>query len=119
MKEQFEKVLDRLLEVEGAMGGVITSEDGIIISSKTKVDMDAELLGALASGSLTSVQKLLDEAKLGKLESFVLEGEKGKVLLSNLPSVGIIVFLIGSENMNLGLAKLTLERASEDLEREV
>ena len=112
---RIEEVLDSLRNVEGSFGGVLVADDGMIIASRLDKRFAADKVAALASDLVTALKRVITELQFGEPKTMLIEGELGKVTVIEAPGGGMFILLIGSTDMNLGMARMALHEAMAQL----
>jgi predicted regulator of Ras-like GTPase activity (Roadblock/LC7/MglB family) len=71
-----ETALMRLLEVDGVLGALLLSQDGLPVASANLDNEEAETVGALATAMLASLRSTTDRLAAGDLQAarLTLEG---------------------------------------------
>ena len=110
------KVLENLSQLAGFEGGAIVSDEGLIIASRFAKKMPEEKEAALISETVRLAKRVTAEAGWGELDNMVIEGTNGKLVLYKTKLGFVAVF--GSKDLNLGLARVTLDEASQELDKE-
>ncbi len=108
-----DKVLLELNKTEGIKGSMIVGKDGLVIASQIPGNIDAELVGAMASAAFGAAERTASEIGMGSLEQTMIEGEHGKTLMVDAGE-GILVVLTDAK-VNLGLIRITMKRAAEKI----
>ncbi|MFQ5585696.1 MAG: roadblock/LC7 domain-containing protein, partial [Thermodesulfobacteriota bacterium] len=108
-------VIERLLTDANAKGVFLIDKDGQLIASSGEVkDMDTTSLASLTAGNIAATGGL---AKLiGEKEFSILfhEGEKDNMHIS-IVGQRVILVVIFDESSSLGLVRLRVKRAGEEL----
>ena len=112
---KIEQVLDTLRGVDGSYGSVLVSDDGMIIASRLDKRFAADKVSALASNLITSLKKVITELQFGEPKTLLVEGTDGKVSIIEAPGGGMFILLIGSKDMNLGMARIALKEAMDEM----
>ena len=112
---KIEQVLDTLRDVEGSFGSVLVADDGMIIASRLDKRFAADKIAALASDLVTALKRVITELQFGEPKTLLVEGDQGKVSIIEAPGGGMFIMLIGSSDMNLGMARMALSEAMEQI----
>ena len=112
---QIDNVLKKLATIEGSLGGLIVDSEGMVIASQVDKSLPSEKIAALASQVVAMARRVLAEAKLGDPDQLLFEGTNGKFSLIYSKKGGFFISLFGRSEMNLGMARLQLDEALEDL----
>lgn len=108
-----DRVLIELNKTEGIKGSMIVGKDGLVIATQLPGNIDAELVGAMASAAFGASERTISEIGMGNLEQAMIEGEHGKILMIDAGE-GILVVLT-DEKVNLGLIRINMKRAAEKI----
>ncbi|ACV24011.1 roadblock/LC7 domain-containing protein [Methanocaldococcus fervens] len=108
-----DRALIELNKTEGIKGSMVVGKDGLVIASQLPGNIDAELVGAMASASFGAAERTAAELGMGNLEQTMIEGEHGKVLMVDAGE-GILVVLADAK-VNLGLIRITMKRTAEKI----
>lgn len=74
-------ILAELVRVRGVGGCLVLDQDGLVIESMLRQDIDAQALAAALGGLLAALGRLSQELHLGRLGSFGGFAEQGGLLL--------------------------------------
>ena len=111
--KEIEKALELLTGIEGSEGAAVVSDEGLVLEARLDKKYNPDKIGALISVALEAAEKVTKEAGWGEADNMVVEGQEGKMVIYSIP-MGFIV-LLGKKNMNLGLARMQVDQASEIL----
>ena len=109
------EIVERLSQVKGVMGSVLVAKDGLVVASNLSVQVQDEIVAAMISAVGGTAVKASEMMGQGALKNIILEGENGKVFLtdSNIGYLGVLT----SPEANIGLVRLELMEASETLKK--
>ena len=93
----------------------MVSDDGMIIASRLDKRFAADKVAALASNLIASLKKVITELNFGEPQTLLVEGDIGKVSITEAPGGGMFIMLVGSADMNLGMARMILQEAIEKI----
>ncbi|XRO74803.1 roadblock/LC7 domain-containing protein [Methanocaldococcus sp. 28A] len=108
-----DRVLIELNKTEGIKGSMVVGKDGLVIATQLPGNIDAELVGAMASAAFGAAERTAAEIGMGSLVQTMVEGEHGKTLMVDAGE-GILVVLTDAK-VNLGLIRITMKRAAEKI----
>ncbi|HDI72689.1 MAG TPA: hypothetical protein ENF58_00980 [Candidatus Altiarchaeales archaeon] len=114
-KGKVEDILEDLNSVEGVTGSLVTGKDGVLISQKAPPGTDVDLASAMAATVFGTGEKTISELKLGEITQAMIEGNTGKTLI--VASKKAILTVMTSPDVSLGLIRLKMMRAIEDIEK--
>ncbi|MBI5099324.1 MAG: roadblock/LC7 domain-containing protein [Nitrospirae bacterium] len=107
--EDIKEVLSIFTRLEGVNAVCLVGRDGFLVDSIVKKGMDAEMIGAIASGGFGSSESMGKQLDKGNLTMTMLEFKEGPVMLA---PVGDDTFLVvaADEGANLALIRLAIRR---------
>ena len=108
-----DRILSDLNKVDGIKGSMVVDKDGLIITSQIPSGIDTEVIGAVVSAVFDSAEKTVSEINQGTLQQMIIEGEYGKILMTDVEK-GILVVLTDS-NVNLGLIRISMKRSTDKI----
>lgn len=108
-----ERLLSELNKTPGVIGSFVVAPDGIIVASDFTTEINDEMMGALTSSIINTVEKAAKKMELGSLHGFVLETDRNRIFFQVTRS-GYLVSLASPE-ANLGLIRVELRSAAERL----
>lgn len=112
---QIQRVVDHLVKDANAKVVFIIDKNGQLVSASGDVnDLDTTSLASLTAGNMTATD---DMAKLLKENQFATQldqGEKANIHIQLVDNRVILVIIFGSKS-SLGLIRLRVRKASEDL----
>ncbi len=115
LEEKVEQIVDTLGTLRDVRGVAIANTDGFVIASKFFAsDISDEKFAGMVSESVSYYKRIMDEVGAGRVKSAIVEGENGKIALIVVGD--FIVIILGGPDLNLGLARSTLQEAAKDLE---
>jgi predicted regulator of Ras-like GTPase activity (Roadblock/LC7/MglB family) len=104
------QILEELNKTSGITGSMLVGNDGIIIAADLDTRFQDETVGALAASIVSTVQKSLEKLKTTALRQMTIEGEQGKLFLTDV-GFGILVVTTES-NVNIGLIRLEIKNTA-------
>jgi predicted regulator of Ras-like GTPase activity (Roadblock/LC7/MglB family) len=108
-------VLDRVTRVRGVQGVLLVSqEDGLVVAESLMEGIRGNAVAALAASLAGRLAKALRVAGVGQSRFVHLASERGALLLLPAPD-GLLLVAITDASVNVGLARLELQGASEQL----
>ncbi len=115
-QEAIDRILADLDGIEGSLGGAVISKDGMIIASRFDKRYADDKVAALISSAIATTNKVIKEAVFGVLDTLLIEGTDGKFAIISSKRGKIFIALIGTKEMNIGMARISLDEAMEDME---
>jgi predicted regulator of Ras-like GTPase activity (Roadblock/LC7/MglB family) len=114
-----DELLSGFTRVRGVSAALVVGQDGLVLQSATapgSEDVDADVLGAVASSGLVPAQEIGGETGRGRLLQGIYEYEKGVVVIEPIAQTAILV-VVTTAAANLGLLRLQARKAHSDLEK--
>ena len=109
------EVVERLAQVKGVVGSILVAKDGLVVASNLSVQVQDEIVAAMVSAVGGTAVKAAEMMEQGTLINIVIEGESGKLFLTDA-EVGYLGVLTTPE-ANIGLVRLELMEATETLKK--
>lgn len=106
-------ILADLNRVEGILGSLIVSKDGLLIAHALPRDVDPELIGAMAAAIFGTAERSASRLAQGELLQVMAEASGGKLLAIDAGK-GILAVLT-EPNCNLGLIRIEMRDAAEKI----
>ncbi|HET7767516.1 MAG TPA: roadblock/LC7 domain-containing protein [Chloroflexota bacterium] len=114
-----DELLNGFTRVRGVSAALVVGQDGLVLQSATAPgadEVDADVLGAVASSGLVPAQEIGGETGRGRLLQGIYEYEKGVVVIEPIGQTAILV-VVTSAAANLGLLRLQARKVHSDLEK--
>src|SRR5918992_650278 len=114
-----DELLNGFTRVRGVSAALVVGQDGLVLQSATAPgadEVDADVLGAVASSGLVPAQEIGGETGRGRLLQGIYEYENGVVVIEPIGQTAILV-VVTSAAANLGLLRLQARKAHADLEK--
>ena len=118
MANTVEKILEELAGVTGFEGAAAISEEGLVLASRFVTDVDEEKFAAFAQEAVSMAQNVVETMGWGSLDNMTLESEDKHKLVLYRTKFGFVA-LFGNKSLNLGMARLKVDEAAEELEEEL
>ncbi len=112
--EEAKEILSVFTRLEGVSAVCLVGRDGFLIDSIVKKGVDAEMIGAIASGGFGASESMGKQLEKGNLSMTMLEFNEGPIMLA---PVGADTFLVvaADEGANLALIRLAIRRHKDKL----
>jgi predicted regulator of Ras-like GTPase activity (Roadblock/LC7/MglB family) len=113
--ERLYPALDRITRVRGVRGAmVVSAEDGLVVADALMEGIRGNAVAALAGSLAARLGRAAVAAGAGQQRFVHLTAEGGTLLL--LPAAdGLLVVAVTDPEVNVGLARLEMQRAAEDI----
>ncbi|RKZ28171.1 hypothetical protein DRQ26_01660 [bacterium] len=109
------EVVERLSQVKGVVGSILVAKDGLVVASNLSVQVQDEIVAAMVSAVGSTAIKATEMMEQGELRNIIIEGNNGKLFLTDA-DVGYLGVLTSTE-ANMGLVRLELMEAAETLKK--
>jgi predicted regulator of Ras-like GTPase activity (Roadblock/LC7/MglB family) len=105
--------LDLITRVRGVRGAMIVSaDDGLIVAEQLMEGIKGSAVAALAASLAGRLRRAMEAAGLGASVFWHLAADQGTLLVVPAAS-GMLVVAVAEPDVNIGLVRLELLRASE------
>ncbi len=115
MAVDFEKVLESLAELPGFEGAAVISDEGLLMASRFAVNADEEKFAAFVQEAVQMAQNVVSTMGWGTLDNMVIESDDKHKLVLYSTKFGYVA-LFGGKGLNLGMARVRVDEAAEELE---
>ncbi len=109
----FETVMADLLSVPGVMGVYIANIDGTLVESESIAQSDDEMCAALCSEIFSRASEILEKLSSDSVEMLIVEGKKGRILVSRIGN--FILGVMADIKANYGLLRIEFKKALEKM----
>jgi predicted regulator of Ras-like GTPase activity (Roadblock/LC7/MglB family) len=108
---EIQNILAEFTNIEGVHTACLVGRDGFLLDSLARPDLDAEMIGAIASSGFGSAESLGAQLAQGELRMTMFEFENGPVMFA---PVGLEAFLVivADQDTNLGWIRMTIKKNS-------
>ena len=106
-------ILKRINRIPGVYGTVIIGEDGLVMASDIAGNDDPQALGAVASGIASTLTAALRRMGHGSVSRFVINGDKGCVVL--LSAGEAIILTLVKKEANMGMVLVELKESAREV----
>lgn len=112
--EETKEILSVFTRLEGVNAVCLVGRDGFLVDSIVRKGVDAEMIGAIASGGFGASESMGKQLEKGNLTMTMLEFREGPVMLA---PVGEDTFLVvaADEGANLALIRLAIRKHKDKL----
>ena len=117
LRSELEAVLKDLMSAAGGdiLGCGLVRADGLPVVSIFSAGIDERRAAAMGATALGTATRLCGELDRGAPRRLMIEGEKGNVVIMRAGEE-LLLIALSSENPNLGLIFMELERAAKRVE---
>ncbi len=95
-------------------GGLIVRNDGLVIASLMRENLDRDLVAAMSASLLNVSSRVLEELQKGFVEDLVVKGENGLIAIISV-NPEIILATMAKKDVNLGLLLLSMKKAKDKI----
>lgn len=112
----FAALLERLTHLRGVSAALVVSEtDGIVVDSRLQIGQSGDRVAALAAALYRKARLAAAAAGMGQASFLQLEAPRGRVCA--LGRGELVLVVVADPAVNVGLVRMELLRAAEELER--
>jgi predicted regulator of Ras-like GTPase activity (Roadblock/LC7/MglB family) len=87
-----EETLMHLLEVDGVLGALLLSEDGLPVASANLETDESETVGALATAMLAGLRGNTDRLGVGEIDALSIATSEGQIDLHVIRNLVLLLF---------------------------
>ena len=110
---EFAPALDLITRVRGVRGAMLVAgDDGLVIAEHLMEGIKGPAVAALAASLANRLRRAMEAAGIGASPFWHLQCEQGALLVVPAAS-GVLVVAVAEPDVNVGLVRLELLRASE------
>jgi len=120
-RDKLEKILKELSDVGGILGSAIVTRDGLLVVSdlcKKGCDINDETFAAMSATMFGAAETALVEMKKKKAEEVTVESDDAKLIALSAGDKALLV-TITEPDVNLGLVRIEMGKASEKIQKEI
>ncbi|MBD3287187.1 hypothetical protein GF337_00140 [candidate division KSB1 bacterium] len=110
-REQIENVGKKFETIAHCDHILLIDKNGQIASHNFVDEQNAMNIRSVMRKAIMLTNKFSREGRFGKHKDIVLEGDFGKIMITNAPISGYFIALIGSINMNSGMIHAMIEES--------
>jgi predicted regulator of Ras-like GTPase activity (Roadblock/LC7/MglB family) len=115
VSDRFVRALDRLSRVRGVRGSMfVAADDGLAVAQLLMGDVNGRALAAFAASMARKVSGAAAATGAGRVRFVQMQAANG-VLLVAIGSRDVLVAVVADPGVNIGLARLEMMRASEQV----
>jgi predicted regulator of Ras-like GTPase activity (Roadblock/LC7/MglB family) len=101
------EILSELNCEVGVKGSMVVTQDGIVVSSELGPGLSADVVAAVASGAIQTINQNLNKLGQPNLSKFVLEAGFGKIVFIDIGIAYLVVLLDQRINMDVTLIAIS------------
>ena len=115
-EEKLDEPLDDLDDVQSVNGAAVVRRDGLLIASNMGDDINDDQVGAMTASTVGSGETASESLEMGDVEAVTIEAENGKLVATGAGDEGILAILT-DDDVNMGLVKVEMEKATKKIKR--
>lgn len=115
MAKDLKGILGDFLRIDGVSAAVVVGRDGFPIESALSSKVDVDGLGAMVATAIGTTEALGSEFALGGMEQFMVEFDRGKVLIA--AAGDDILAIVTTANAVIGSVRYAVKKGLSDLIR--
>ena len=101
------EILSELNQEVGVKGSMVVTQDGIVVASELSPGLSADVVAAVASSAIQSINQSLNKIGQPNLSKFVLEAGFGKIVFIDIGIAYLVVILDQRINMDVTLIAIS------------
>ncbi|MEI6043817.1 MAG: roadblock/LC7 domain-containing protein [Chloroflexota bacterium] len=110
------RIFDELVKIDGVIGGLLVSKDGLVVQSLMIEEEDADVLGAMAANTFDNIARTTERLGIGRLNDSIIGAKEGTLLVREAGELVLVV--ICQQPVNIGEVRLAMSRAARNADRE-
>lgn len=113
MAKTLKEAVSEFLNIDGVKVVTIIGRDGFVIESASSLKIDVDAIGAIVANAIGSSEIIGNDFNLGSLNQYLLEFDKGKVLIATVGDD--ILALITDANAVIGSVRYAVKKSINNL----
>lgn len=114
--EELKGVLTEFTNIPGVNTACLVGRDGFLLQSVALSGVDAEMVGAIASGGFGASEAMGNQLQKGRMSMTMVEYANGPVMFSPVGAEAFLV-IIADRDANLGMIRLKIKKHSAEIEQ--
>ncbi len=110
------RIFDELVKIDGVVGGLLVSKDGLVVQSLMIDEEDADVLGAMAANTFDNIARTTERLGIGRLDDSIIGAKEGTLLVREAGELVLVV--ICEKGVRVGEVRLAMSRAAKAADRE-
>lgn len=110
------RIFDELVKIDGVIGGLLVSRDGLVVQSLMIEEEDADALAAMAANTFDNIARTTERLGIGLLNDSIIGAKNGTLLVREAGDLVLVV--ICEEGVRIGEVRLAMSRAAKYADRE-
>jgi predicted regulator of Ras-like GTPase activity (Roadblock/LC7/MglB family)/CheY-like chemotaxis protein len=113
--DELKGVLTEFTNIPGVNTACLVGRDGFLLQSVALSGVDAEMVGAIASGGFGASEAMGNQLQKGRMSMTMVEYANGPVMFSPVGPEAFLV-IIADRDANLGMIRLKIKKHSSEIE---
>lgn len=106
---EIQTILAEFTNIEGVHTACLVGRDGFLLDSLARADIDAEMIGAIASSGFGSAESMGSQLGQGNLQMTMFEFENGPVMFAPVGEEAFLV-IVAEQETNLGWIRISIKK---------
>lgn len=106
---EIQTILAEFTNIEGVHTACLVGRDGFLLDSLARSDIDAEMIGAIASSGFGSAESMGNQLGQGDLRMTMFEFENGPVMFAPVGEEAFLV-IVAEQETNLGWIRISIKK---------
>ena len=85
---KLQAIMNKLIDEGNFVAGVVASEDGLVVASAVRENVNQDIAAALTSLVQQTVDRVKKELEIGDIRYVIIDGKKGKVIFKSINGKG-------------------------------
>lgn len=115
-EQKLNELLDDLHEVQSVRGAAVVRRDGLLIASNFSQSFDENQVGAMTASTVGSGETASDALNMGDVNEVTIESQDGKLISTGAGDEGVLAVMTDAD-VNMGLIKVEMEKATDKIKR--
>ena len=81
---KLQAIMNQLVDVGNFIACVVASEDGLVVASAVRENVNQDIAAALTSLVQQTVERVKKELEIGDIRYVIIDGKKGKVIFKSI-----------------------------------
>jgi len=111
---KIQEILAEFTNIEGVHTACLVGRDGFLLDSLARTDIDAEMIGAIASSGFGSAESMGNQLGQGDLKMTMFEFENGPVMFAPVGTEAFLV-IVADQDTNLGWIRISIKKNSKKI----
>ena len=114
MDGNLKEILSEFTTIPGVNTACLVGRDGFLLDSVATVNVDAEMIGAIASSGFGASEAMGGQLGKGGMAMTMIEYEQGPVIFSPVGDEAFLV-IVADRDSNLGMIRLKIKKHAREI----